>query len=130
MNALLLIISLLLPFAQLAFGSTENVDASLPVCCRAHGKHKCVMRALMHAEQQPKQISSSPRFGQLTEKCPYGPGVAISTHSNPLWSQSQRLIQFHVADDLATIRSTNARRFNFIGRANPKRGPPISSEIA
>jgi len=84
MSALLLIVSLLLPFAQFAFGSSENLDAVLPACCHAHGKHQCAMRTLVHAEQLSEQTSSSRRLAEVTEKCPYAPGVATSPHSNPL----------------------------------------------
>jgi hypothetical protein len=130
MSALLLIFSLLLPFAQFAFGSSENLDASLPACCRSHGKHKCAMRMLSNAEQQSGQTSSSPRLAQVTEKCPYTPGVVASTHSNPLWSQSLRFTQFRVVDNRTPLQITNVERSHSIGRANPKRGPPASSKIA
>jgi len=67
MSALLLIVSLLLPFAQFAFGSSENLDAVLPACCHAHGKHQCAMRTLVHAEQLSEQTSSSRRLAEVTE---------------------------------------------------------------
>ncbi|MEI9978595.1 MAG: hypothetical protein WDN23_06265 [Edaphobacter sp.] len=129
MSVLLLIVSLLLPLAPLAFGFSENIDASLPACCRTHGKHKCAVRMLGHAEQQSEQISSSPRLAQVTEKCPYTPRVAASTHSNSLWNQPQESIQFDIENNRTAIRITSNHSHS-IGRANPKRGPPLSSEIA
>jgi hypothetical protein len=130
MSALLLIISLLLPFAQFAFASPENLDVFLPVCCRAHGKHKCLMRMGMRIDGQSEQSPPSPQLAQVTEKCPYVPGAAPSAHGNPLWDDPQVVTRFNSDSCDAPIRLVNVERPYSAGRANPKRGPPVSREIA
>lgn len=130
MSALLLIFSLLLPFAQFSFGSSENTDAALPACCRTHGKHKCSMRMFMRTERQSQQTPSSPQIAQVTEKCPYTPGLALSAHSNPLWNQPNGLVLVHDEDRRAPTGVSRIERPSSTGRANPKRGPPSFSETA
>src|SRR5215475_14735952 len=71
-RALLLISSLLFPFAQLAVSSSQNSESLLPACCRAHGKHKCSL------EQHGSSESSTHQVAQIGEKCPCTPALASS----------------------------------------------------
>jgi hypothetical protein len=125
-SSLLLILSLLLPFAQLAFGSTDSIDAMVRACCRAHGKHQCAMRMSMRSSAGP----SSPQLAQVTEKCPCTPGLAPATHSNPLWNHALGFSEFHVRDDRAPDAVNTRERDSSLEPANHKRGPPAFSENA
>jgi hypothetical protein len=129
-SALLLIISLLLPFAQIAFGASAAESTTLRACCRAHGKHRCAMRMSMGAEQSSSPESQSPQLAKVIEKCPYAPGLAASTHGNPLWSYTAGSTELRVDDR----RLLTALREEHCGssrtRDNHKRGPPSFSDIA
>jgi hypothetical protein len=123
-NALLLIVSLLLPFVQPAFSSTTDAATLLPACCRTHGKHKCLTR-ISHDEHSSSQ--KSPELAQLTEKCPCPPGLAPSTQNNLLWLQTPELSEDQFSDRQTPPPALDAERTLSRPRANPKRGPPASA---
>lgn len=126
-SSLLLILSLLLPFAQLAFGSTDSIDTIVRACCRAHGKHQCAAtRMSMRSSAEP----SSPQLAQFTERCPCTPGLAPARHSNPLWNRAQKFSEFHGRDDRAPDAVNTRERGSSLEPANQKRGPPAFSENA
>ena len=125
-SSLLLILSLLLPFAQLAFGSTDSIDTMVRACCRAHGKHQCAMRMSMLSSAEP----SSPQLAQVTEKCPCPPGLAPTTHSDPLWNHAHGFSEFHGRDDRVPYVVNTSERGSSLEAANHKRGPPAFSEHA
>ena len=125
-SSLLLILSFLLPFAQLAFGSTDSIDTMVRACCRAHGKHQCAMRMSMRSSVEP----SSPQLAQVTEKCPFTPGLTPATHSNPLWHHAHGFSEFHGRDDRAPDAVNTRERGSSLETANHKRGPPAFSENA
>ena len=128
-SALLLIVGMLLPFAQLAFNPPQASDSPLPACCRIHGKHKCATRMAV-GEQHTATPSSTVRFAQVTEKCPCSPGLVTAIHSNPLWSPvSGSFVPYrHNSSNLAGwVRIfPNTSRL----RSNHERGPPDSSLTA
>jgi hypothetical protein len=122
----LLILSLILPFAQLAFSATDSFDNMLPACCRARGKHKCEGRMSMRSSAEP----SSLQLAQVTQKCPYAPGLAPVTHTNPLWDHAHGFSKFHIRNSRAPDAVNTSERSAAPELANQKRGPPISSENA
>lgn len=65
-SAVLLLVSLFLPFLAAAQSWSTDPEASLPACCRSHGKHRCFMRnQLSQAEHNEPSIGSA----QIAEKC-------------------------------------------------------------
>ena len=125
LSALLLIVSLLLPFAQLAFDSSQAFDTSLPACCRAHGRHKCSMRVPLHVDAS-EQARSVPQFAKVSEKCPYGPQAGAWAHSGPLYGPSREPVTFYIKDKPVLLRAAGAAVPHSINRDNQKRGPPYS----
>jgi hypothetical protein len=123
-GAFLLILSLLLPFGQLAFGLNDPSEAAQPACCRTHGKHKCAMRMAMPSSDQ----RSSPQVAQITEKCPCTPGLATTAHGNLLWSYAHGIGEFYVNSGGADFTIKPQKRASNPDSANLKRGPPATSE--
>lgn len=122
-SAMLLLVCLLLPFAQLAVTSTQDAEGSLPACCRSHGKHKCFMRAGQVGPD--RQTTPGARAAStLSEKCPCLP--ASSGSSFHFASGVLRFQDLHTPLDEMTVSRldrTSALRSNSLG-ANQKRGPP------
>jgi hypothetical protein len=123
LSALLLTISLLLPFAQLALNSSQLADAVLPACCRAHGKHKCAMN-MTDVAHESSTLSSSPRLARIGEKCPYSPRWVTTAHSGPLWDHVPESFALYFNDGLSPIGPSGANRASSQSGSNHKRGPP------
>ena len=71
--AFLLLLSYLLPFAQMAYAASSDPEAALPACCRTHGKHKCSMHMPLQAQgDDGKHATVSP--AQIRRKMPLRPG--------------------------------------------------------
>jgi hypothetical protein len=119
----LLAISLLmlfgLPFALPFFGE-KAAEASLPVCCRRDGKHRCAM-----ATMDPSQGSSMRTIG---EKCPYSiapPAILVLPTFTPSIAAS---VFAGITQHPAVAAQAEAQRRVSFDRTRQKRGPP--TEIA
>jgi hypothetical protein len=122
---LLLIVSFLLPFAQMASSASGNPEASLPACCRAHGKHHCALHAALDGVRTETQTTL--RTDEVNEKCPCGL-CSASTTSVPHCSLPDEGIS--VSADCPSTRLQRAlalERSQFRSKSNQKRGPPDSS---
>jgi hypothetical protein len=127
LSALLVIVSFVLPFVQLAFGLTEPAEATLPACCRAHGNHRCAMRMSVRSPAEP----SSPQLAQVTEKCPCPPGLAPAAHGNTSWDFTPGFGEFHKREEVGVADADYGREcFSSPEFGNRKRGPPVSSKNA
>jgi hypothetical protein len=95
---------------------TGTSQDAIPACCRAHGKHKCMMR----------MAANQPIHG-IAPKCPFvprfsftavnGPGIAI-----PIAAQSRcGALAAHPA---AQAQAETLFRISF-ARSRQKRGPPV-----
>ena len=127
-SVLLLILSFLLPFAEAAVGTSVAPEASLPACCRAHGKHHCATRRTPDSHSGTN--GESAQSGQLREKCPYGPYCAASPFAPHLGLPDEPT---HSLDDRpATLlnRASASPLVQLETSANQKRGPPVSSNHA
>lgn len=126
-SALLLLLSLLLPFAAAAQSLVSDGEAALPACCRAHGKHHCFMGTHLTTSDARTSAFSAP---QVSEKCPCSlPGSSGSL--SDLHARPVGIIQFRLA-------LQSSRDLPFLPRsgllesctANRQRGPPFSSIFA
>jgi hypothetical protein len=122
-SAMLLLVCLLLPFAQLAVASTQDSEASLPACCRSHGKHKCFVRA--SEVRSGQQTASGFRTAStLSEKCPSLPASSgFSFHSASGLPRFRSLRLLLAETTVSLFDRTDAFHSNS-QRANQKRGPP------
>jgi hypothetical protein len=121
-RALLLIVSVLLPLAQLALSPSQTFESTLPACCRAHGKHHCALSSQSH--EPARQIA------QVSEKCPCPPALPSSTANQLAWSISLDDSSFRIDENGEALDGTTVYRTASPERSNPKRGPPNSSIFA
>ena len=124
-NAFLLIFCLLLPFAQFAFSSPVNTGGLPPVCCRTHGRHKCLLRNSGLASS-----SHSPQFVQVTERCPCTPGLVPSGHRSSLWAPVDGSAPFRLRNQHSVAAGSGFECAPSPALANCKRGPPNFSVSA
>ncbi|RZU39706.1 hypothetical protein BDD14_1095 [Edaphobacter modestus] len=130
LSAMLLILSLLLPFAGAIFHSHRSEQTLIPVCCRAHGKHRCLMRAMERMESPHGSSSFSPHLAQLFEKCPYMPAAISAAQGSSLChcDEKQHRIRWQI-DSLSSSLHRADPDFS-PQRTHGKRGPPPSSYLA
>jgi hypothetical protein len=128
-SALLLLVCLFLPLVQAALASAHDPEASLPACCRSHGRHKCSMRVPL-SFSTASDSEPTARTAQVSEKCPWAPNGTSSTNLTHFGFLDPRRIPSSFG--LSTL--LHAPRTPLRGesrlRANHKRGPPSFSIFA
>ena len=107
----------------LAFSSPDAITgASLPACCRVHGKHKCLIR--LTSERGKVLTSDEPVVSQISEHCPYHP-IWTTTAHNKLFGQPAKGVFWAGHSSVAPLVAIATRPCtSFLSRANCKRGPP------
>jgi hypothetical protein len=106
----------------LAFATPEAItEASLPVCCRAHGKHKCFKRLM--GQDRAASISGQPTVSHVSERCPYNPCFTTTAHSNTLGQPTKEVAAVGL-DIGSTLAITVWPCSSLSSLANCKRGPP------
>jgi hypothetical protein len=128
-EALLLLLCFFLPFIQTAHGALADQEASLPVCCRTHGKHECGKLPAFRSQSSPQKRSVT-TTAQLTEKCPWVPGATPSAASplTLLPNRSSSPLTYSYATLIS--RDASSPHLPPPTRTNHKRGPPPSSIVA
>jgi hypothetical protein len=103
------------PISPALFAS--DVDANLPACCRAHGKHHCAMMA-------SRSVSSSGPAIQAG-RCPLFPGnKAVVAHRVTGAPRTSQAVFSEVLSHPASHPQTEALYRISYSRAAQKRGPP------
>src|SRR5271163_163740 len=89
-------------------------EASLPECCRAHGKHHCIMTDGGAGQKSPT----------LREQCSSFPKAALKgvlTYSTPAHRETTSIA---LVDHPAAVPRTEARYRESLDRSRQNRGPP------
>ena len=92
-------------------------EANLPLCCRRHGKHHCMMPGMQGADGRPG-------LAAVREKCPCAPAGTVAVRSTQFAPQSGGLL--YTAACRGTLIVPPAQpgvRASFLS-SYPKRGPP------
>jgi hypothetical protein len=127
--AFLLLLSYLLPFAQMAYAASSDPEAALPACCRTHGKHKCSMHMPLEVQgNDGNHAAVSP--AQIGEKCPCLPLSPSS--SDTLHFGLPRIGSFPFVDrsESLSFAAWPSQRTHCSSPAHPKRGPPAACSFA
>ena len=119
MLAITLLIAFGSPLVAPLFAATTDPEASLPPCCRSHGKHHC---AMMHSMMLA--MSSKPAF--VPPPCPFYPTpatpVRIATASL-VAAPPPSVALFRAPAPLPATPHPAAK--TLIASANLNRGPPV-----
>jgi len=102
--------------APVAFA--QDPEAQLPACCRAHGKHRCVM--------PPGAHSGGPSLQSQNDRCPLFPqaGALGSYHHTVTLTASQQFFASVVNQPAVHAQIEALYRISY-SRTGQKRGPPI-----
>jgi hypothetical protein len=119
--ALLAVFSLVL-LAPVAFASGESV-ASLPICCRAHGKHQCMRGISMTAAEASGP--SAARFERVPETCPFLPAMLLHAQNGDRFVPVfPGMLLPELLAHPAQLAQTEAKWRISFDRSRQKRGPP------
>lgn len=106
------------------FAFAQDEDASLPACCRMHGKHRCSMGSTFMAHTSHEHGDTVTRF---TEKCPCIPVAQTGTHSEILSLATVCFTFAGLSAYGASAPTTDTGYRKKQRGTHPKRGPPILS---
>lgn len=100
----------------------SGASASVPVCCREHGKHQCAMK-MAHAMKEQSNPDRS--IGVIYEKCPYSSKLWTTASNSQMFTlQRAQLFFGAVVSHPAIHAQTEARYRISFSRSRQKRGPP------
>ncbi|MGH9583215.1 MAG: hypothetical protein ACRD4O_09795 [Bryobacteraceae bacterium] len=98
----------------IASGGGEQI----PACCRAHGKHKCMMRRMVAMD-----ATGSAQF--IGPKCPFMPSFSFTVVNGPSAPKAtQSGSDLTVSRPVAQAQAEALFRISFT-RSRQKRGPPV-----
>ena len=115
--AIALLIAFGSPLVAPLFAATADPEASLPACCRSHGKHHCAMMHRMMASSSGPALQAPP--------CPFYPAALtlprLATASLVVAPQAS----IEIRRDRATLPAVGLQAARTLSAsANLKRGPP------
>ena len=105
----------------------DDPDASLPVCCRAHGAHRCSLGSTAHMRSPGSgrtNRGTTPILARVSDRCPFPPSSPVSIHTDSPDPASTLPLLFHLAAYLSVHPRTQGRRHGTCDRSHQKRGPP------
>jgi hypothetical protein len=106
-----------------AFSSPDAItEASLPACCRTHGKHKCFTR--FTREESRASNSGGAAVSQVSKRCPYNPTWITTAHSDPFGHLAKDVFRIGFGGTASLVAIATRPCTSFRSRANCKRGPP------
>jgi hypothetical protein len=97
-----------------------EAEASLPPCCRRHGKHHCMMQRLLALSGKPGGPPA------LQEPCPCQPSGGGAVQSRVYTAPTLRLYEPGFVQPVSLPERSDTPRSIAVPAVPPQRGPPIS----
>ncbi len=119
--AITLMIAFASPLIAPLFAATADPEASLPACCRTHGKHHCMMSV-----EEMQALLYGEHFTAVRDKCPLFPRAVAPVPHQTLFIEQSALLFAEAVSHPAQHRQTEAWARVALEGARHKRGPPAS----
>ncbi len=117
--AIALLLTFVSPFVLPLFAATADPEASLPACCRRHGKHHCHMTMEMMA-----MLAASSGPGLTAPPCPLYPAAAAPVRIVTAYFSAPPLPSVQLRGNPAPPAPTALHIRTFTTSSNYTRGPP------
>jgi hypothetical protein len=114
--AIALLIAFSSPLVVPLFAATRDPEASLPACCRRHGKHHCSMMMAMLATDRGPAFQAPP--------CPFYPTATTPPRLATASLSTSLPPVIGALRTSAPLAPTPRRAHGFTVSSNLKRGPP------
>ena len=123
--AMLLLMVFSFPLVSPVFALGRGARESLPICCRAGGKHHCAMnRADREKLEESGEAAGTVQWSAPVERCPYYPRVTTSNHLNVLGAGAGARAFDALLSHSAGVAQTESKWRSARDRSRQKRGPP------
>lgn len=123
--AMLLLVVFSFPLVSPVVALGRGARESLPICCRAGGKHHCAMN--MADRERLAEVSSAAgtvQWSAPVERCPYYPRVTTASHLNVLGAGAYGRAYGALLSHPAGVAQTESKWRSARDRSRQKRGPP------
>lgn len=118
LRAIAIVLISLVSFGLMTPVVSADTGAGLPLCCRAHGKHKCATRMAM-------DTSSGATIKSVSEKCPFALRLSTIALASSVFFPARLFVPCGaLVSQPDRMAQTEARYRISFGRARQKRGPP------
>ena len=107
--------------------ATDDPDVSLPVCCRAHGAHRCSLKSThMRAAPESNQADrdATPVFSRASDRGAFPTSYPAPIHGDGPDLATALYGSFNLSARLFLHPWMEARRLLTYDRSHQKRGPP------
>jgi hypothetical protein len=126
-SVILLLVLFLLPIVSAWSSINARGEASLPACCRIHGRHHCSMGMLgADSSEKPGEVS----IRQVPERCPFQGATSASHLAGSFGTVSSSTVGFDFKEEKTRAPGSIAVPSFKTLHAYPKRGPPRSSTLS
>jgi hypothetical protein len=117
--AIALLLTFVSPFVLPLFAATSDPEASLPACCRRHGKHHCNMTMAMMA-----MLAASSGPALTTPPCPLYPTAATPVRILTAYFSAPPPPSVEIRRDPSPPAPAPLRARTFATTSQSTRGPP------
>jgi hypothetical protein len=122
--SILMVLVFSMPALAPLFGATGLDDANVPICCRRHGQHHCIMSEAERATLQAIG-AATPEFRAPAQKCPYQQQSVRDVQHGRFAVAPGQVVYAALVSHPTGLAQTQSKWRVSRERARQKRGPPL-----